>query len=240
MDRSKLFRHGLFGGAALLAFLGVALAAAVAPEGKRGSGSLELSGKIVTQSRNVQDFDEIVLHGSYEFELTAGEEYAVKLTGDQALLERVRTRVTDGRLEIGPKGDTARNDLKDLQLSVKLPALATFTVNGAADADLKQIDSDTLTLIINGAGRIVAAGRCGRLSVTTNGAGDVNARELRCEEAAVAINGAGDTTVYAAKRVTTTIAGVGDIVVYGDPQSVQRSEAGFGSVKIRGEPPAGE
>jgi len=240
MDRTQFFRHGLFGGIILLAFIGVAVSAAFAPEGDRADRRAELSGKIISQTRDVQDFDRVELRGSYDMQLTAGEDYALKLTGDEALLKRVKTRVGEGRLVIGPEEGTSQRTLEDLELLLGLPALAGLTVNGAADANLQKIDSEGLDLVINGAGRIKADGRCGRLNVTTNGAGDVDTKALRCKEVKVTINGAGDTTVYASEAVESVISGVGDVVVYGEPSKVEESKSGFGSLSIRGEPPAGE
>jgi len=248
MDRTQLFRHGLFGGAVALVFGGIAIAAAIAPEEETDRrASVELRGRTVSQSREVADFDRLTLRGSYELELMAGKAYALSLTGDAGVLEKLETRVTERTLVIGLPGERRWRDLDGIEARLSLPTLRGLTIDGAADADLKALDSDELEITINGAGSIAAEGRCGTLSLITNGAGDFEGETLRCRSVAITINGAGDAVVYAAESLRSAINGVGDVTVYGNPTQISKSRSGFGSVTIksgarsngaRSEPPA--
>ena len=234
MDRTQMLRHGIFGGAIGAAFFGVALAAAFSPE-RETSGwrsSIEPSGREESRTLEVADFEALALRGSYKLELTAGQAYRVTLTGDTALLDKVDAAVEGQTLRIGLEEGMRWGDIGQLEARVGLPTLRALTIDGRVDAMLAALDSDNLALTINGAGEIEANGVCGRLSLTTNGAGDFAGRELRCKSVAITINGAGDAAVYASQSLSSTINGVGNVTVYGNPPSVSKTRSGFGSVTI--------
>jgi len=234
MDRTQLLRHGVFGGAIVTAFFGVALAAAFAPERqvRHEESSIELSGMEASETREVADFEALALRGSYKLDLTAGETYGLTLTGDKAMLAKLKTKVEGKTLMLGLEEGLRWRDQGRLEARVTMPMLSALTVDGSIDGRLASIDSEGLSITINGAGEIEADGVCGRLSLTTNGAGDFEGEELRCKSVAITINGAGDAAVYASQSLSSTINGVGDVTVYGNPQSVAKTRSGFGSVTI--------
>lgn len=242
MDKDQLFRHGLFFGILALAVTAIAVSSAFVPEGERGTGErVVLTGETVTEQRDVRDFDQILIRGGLDLIVTAQEDFAMKLTGDQALVEIYRTRVEDGVLTIEPsKKMRIRGANTDLRAEISLPTLYGLTVEGAVDAELLNIDSEALELVINGAGEVDAKGRCATLTAVTNGAGEIDAKALRCAAAEVTINGAGEVSVYASEEAAVTINGVGDVTIYGNPPKVAKAKSGMGDIDVRGEPGASE
>lgn len=240
MDRDQLFRHSLFFGILALAVTAIAVSSAYAPKAARDGGdTIALTGETVTEQRDVRGFDRIQVRGALELVATAQEDYAFEITGDRALVELYETRVEDGVLLIEPKKKLRlRGANMELKAAVALPALHGLTVDGAVDANLQNIDSETLALAINGAGEVKATGRCGTLSAVTNGAGEINTVGLRCQSIQVTINGAGEAEVYAAQEAAVAINGVGDVTVYGNPGKVTKTKSGLGDIDIRGEPDA--
>jgi len=237
MDRTQLLRHGVFGGAIVTVFFGVALAAGFAPDrpDRDLAGSIEMSGMEKSETREVSQFDSVALRGSYRLALTAGQTHRLTLTGDKAVLAKLKSDVMDKTLKVGLEEGLRWRDMGRIEARVTLPTLRALIIDGAVEASLDSLDSESLSITINGAGEIEALGRCGRLSLTTNGAGDFKGEELRCESVTITINGAGDAVVYASESLSSTINGVGDVTVYGNPKSVSKTRSGFGSVTVKSE-----
>ena len=76
-------------------------------------------------------------------------------------------------------------------------------------------------------------GSCGKLTLQMAGASDFSGKNLKCEDVKVDLAGAGDATVYASKSINASVAGFGEIDVYGNPETVRKNEAGLADINIR-------
>ena len=184
-----------------------------------------------TQTRDVDTFTGILVEGAMNLEVTVGEEQRVIITTDAGYNDRVETTVEDGVLVIDQKGRRWRDI--DVEVTIEVPSLDSFIIEGAADADISGISSDSFTVRIDGAADITLEGECVKASYEVNGAGDINAKEFICEEVDIEINGAGDADVYASETITATLNGVGDITVYGDPSRIRPRINGLGSFDMK-------
>ncbi len=232
MEREQLRRHGVFAGVLAAAVLATVIASVTARE-TGVSGRVAPSGTHVSRTLEVRDFDAIHLRGGYDVDLEAGDDYAVEIAGDEAILDALAIAVDDGTLEIGPEKGRRFKNHKSISLKVRLPRLDAFTVDGAVDGRLRHLQSDDFALTVNGAADIRIDGTCTAFAAVTNGAGDIDARDFRCESVSVAVNGAGDVQVYASKSVRAAVNGVGGIDIYGNPPEVRKSRAGIGSIRLR-------
>ena len=106
-------------------------------------------------------------------------------------------------------------------------------MDGAADATISNIDSETVEIEISGAGDVSMDGACTTAVFEVNGAGDIDAEAFKCAHVDLTINGAGDAEVFASETVTARINGVGDVEVYGNPKSVERQIAGLGDFELK-------
>ena len=211
----------------------IALIAVTAAAAMAGLSAPSVAQDRVTESRDLSDFDSIELRGAADLTIRTGEAFAVTIEARDGTLERLDTRVRDGRLviDLDTAGHwNARRD--DLDITIGLPALKDLTVDGAADVDLTAPAANALAITINGAADVAGRGSCDTFAVTINGAGDIDMQALECKSVAVTINGAGDATVYASASVDAAINGVGDIDVYGNPKTVSRSSGMLGSISI--------
>jgi Putative auto-transporter adhesin, head GIN domain len=185
-----------------------------------------------SEMRDVADFDEVVVAGvALELSIEVGGEQSLEITVDEGDLERVETRVSNGVLTIRQRGRRWRGT--DLEVHITMPALAAFTVEGAADAEIKGLDEDELEVNIEGAVDLYLEGRCGTFELEINGAGDINAKDMQCENVEIEINGAGDAEVYASLSIEATLNGIGDITVWGNPGSVRPRINGMGSFELK-------
>ncbi len=232
MEREQLRRHGVFAGVLAAAVL-VTLIVSVTARESGVADRVALSGDRVVRTLDVRDFAAIRLRGGYDVDLEAGGDYAVEIEGDAAILDALETTVDDGTLEIGPETGRRIRNFDGVELRIRLPRLDAFTIDGAVDGKLRHLEGGAFALTVNGAADLVLDGSCTTFAAVTNGAGDVDARDFHCRSASVTVNGAGDMRVYASKSVRAVVNGVGSIDIYGNPPEVEKSRAGFGSIRLR-------
>lgn len=191
----------------------------------RGDGELE------TVAFDLPECRRVTLRCGLDVHVTLGDRQSVQLTVDGNLVRLYDLEVRDGALVIDADGSPRPS--RGAGLDLVLTSLDRLEVEGAGDIVIDDYRGDDLELVIDGAGDLDIDGEAGRLNVTVNGAGDIDARRLIAREVVVRVNGAGDVDVYASDTADVTINGVGDIDVYGDPAEFTRSVAGLGSIDRR-------
>lgn len=178
-----------------------------------------------TETRNMTDFDQIVIKGGADLNVTVGGAFKVNVStrsGDR--LADVRTSVEDGVLIVDMKG--RRWNREHVALDVTMPAFHGLKVYGATDATISGVAGGDVGIDISGAGDVDIDGACDRLSLDISGASDINAKTFQCKDVSLNISGAGDAEIYASESVDVQVSGVGDVTVYGRPKNVHK-KGGF-------------
>lgn len=190
--------------------------------------------KEVTETRDVTEFTKIQIKGAIELKVVAGADQKVTVTTDDRYIHKITTEVSRGTLVIDMDDfDWDDHHDEEILVNVSMKMLRELIVDGAVDAEIENIDSEEITLTVNGAGDIEIDGKCKELEVDIRGAGDINARDLKCEMTEVNIFGAGDADVYASKEITAKLMGVGDVTVWGNPSKINRSIFGLGDFNVK-------
>ena len=197
-----------------------------------GLGSLAMSqAQPASETRDVDSFDRIVIEGAMEIYITVGKTQSILIElENEDYLDRVETTVRQGRLTIEQKGRRWRK--QNLTVTITVRNLTSFVVEGAANAEIRNIDSEEFKLEINGAAEIYLQGTCGVTEIEINGAGDIDAEEFLCREVDISINGTGDADVYASESIRAELNGLGQIKVYGGPSYVRPTINGFGRFEV--------
>ncbi len=235
------------------ALLAVASLGFVAPAEARTVGS----GKVVTESRPVGEFDAIASTGSIDIVVRQASTPALTVQADDNLMPLIETVVEDGSngrtLVVRTKrGESIsyRNTVKvtidvvrlaaittagagDVQVdALKTPALK-LTIAGSSDARLTGLDTERFELRISGSGDVVGAGRAKQVKVSIAGSGDANLAALVADEVQVRIAGSGDASVTANQSLEVSVAGSGDVRYGGNASAVKLSAAGSGTISKR-------
>lgn len=187
------------------------------------------SGVAATQTREVGEFRSVSVSSSANVRITIGPERSVRVTTDDNLIDKVVTRVEDGRLEIGHERGSYHHRVK-LEVEITTPQLEGVAISGSGDVHAEALDSALFKATIAGSGSIHAKGRCDRLEATIAGSGDLRLEELIARAVEVRIAGSGDARVHAHESLSASISGSGDIRYRGQP-AVTKSIAGSGSVR---------
>ena len=210
----------------LVAAIAVIFIAGCNFRGIRGSGDIK------SETREIDEFDEVNVGGAFEVNIRAGEKPSLSIEGDDNLLKYIRTRVKGNTLEI----DTRKNirPRKGITINITMPDITELVSSGACDIKVINIKNDELAVILSGAGSIDLKGDTKELHVEMSGAGSLDAENLKAEDVSISISGACSADVFATNSLDASVSGVGSIDYSGNPLKVNTNVSGVGSISRRG------
>ena len=190
-----------------------------------------------TQRRPVSGFDRVHVSGVGLLVITPGAPDALSVEAEPDLLSRIRSRVEDGQLEIGPapgSGLSSRrpivyrltaSNLRGLWLSGAAGARAaglrgddlTLEVDGRGRASLTDLRLSHLSVVLSGAGRATLTGAATRQEITITGAGRYQGEGLESRQATVSLTGAGLCRLRVSDRLDVDLTGTGRVSYLGSP-----------------------
>ncbi len=212
------------------------------------------SGTVITETREVSDFERITLAGEGSVIVTVGEPASLSIETDDNLLQHIETTVRGNTLVIETEDGIDIDPSDSVIYRVSTRELTGLTLAGAGDFDVASADADSFSITlsgagdvnvgaltapeldveISGAGRVELAGDVSTLDVTLTGIGNYEGADLRSARADVSTTGAGSATVWATDDLSATITGVGSIDYYGSPQ-VTQTVTGVGTISGLGD-----
>jgi hypothetical protein len=190
-------------------------------------------GPKVTQTRDVGPWTGIEVDGGVNVDIVPGDSGEVVVTGGEEVIDRVRTEVADGvlRISIHDRGIVIWADpFDDVRVQISAGPLDTIRVEGSGELELGRIETDELTIEVEGAADINASGTVDTLTLNIEGAGDADLGELEARTARVVVEGAGDAELNVSDELDVTVQGAGDVTYRGNPSVRQRVE-GAGEVR---------
>jgi hypothetical protein len=220
------------------------------------NGSVRGSGVIVSQTRELTDFNAIEINYPVELTVEQGNTNSVTITAENNLIPQLATRISGSTLHLensqpdwGKRVNPSRPVIlhlivKDLQ-QVDFPSAGTLTIgklktdhldlsiSGAGSVNLSNLATHKLTVNLSGAGNITASGTADALSLDVSGFGSFNGTDLASQTAGISISGAGNAIVWAKTSLNASISGTGSVRYYGSPE-VSREISGLGSVTGQG------
>lgn len=223
--------------------------AVTAQWGKRIKGN----GNVVTIERSVGEYDAIASAGWFDVELVSGQEGELTLTGEENLLEYIKTEVKDGKLVIKKeKGVNLKpsnwksgivitvpvEDIESVSLSGSGDVVSKTTLKadsfktsiaGSGDIELS-IEANEVKASLSGSGDIELEVRAEYLDVSVAGSGDIKAFDLIAENVEANVSGSADIKVTANKMLKARVSGSGDITYKGNPTKIDTKSSGSGDI----------
>jgi hypothetical protein len=199
-----------------------------------GCGEYEKhTGPMVSETRDVTDFESISLRGSAQLRITIGQPASLTVEGNQESVQSLETEL-DGdtlRIRTNRKGKAwLPGGSSQLVLKVTVPKLEELRLEGGNDVRLTGFNGGETTIAIEGAANVKANGRLDELTVEMEGAGHADLRELVATAATVTVDGVGSVYVNATESLDATMNGVGAILYSGTPRHVNTSMRGVGTI----------
>ena len=213
---------------------------------------------LITEAREVADFNRVRLETLGELSITRGDEASVGLEYSPKYEGVITTEVRGDTLIIGDNRNNMSQINRDvLRYSVAMSELEEVELGGSGDVTIGAFEAEDISLALGGSGDMTAegleverlelalsgsgdvrvTGNADELTVGLAGSGDVNAQGLRAEQVEIGLVGSGDVNVCAARELDINIAGSGDVTYYGEPRGPDLSVLGSGEVDAGGECP---
>jgi hypothetical protein len=220
-------------------------------------GRVAGSGLLVTESREVSDFNELAIDYPVDITIMQGKNPSIEITADDNLIPQLQTEVRRDTLVIENKNTDWSQRVRPSQ-TVQVTLIVTdltqinFTsagtlvldafkgedlhvsLSGAGEMQLHDVILNTLQLSLSGAGDLSGDGSVDTLHLAISGFGSFKGNDLEAQHADVSISGAGDATVWAVRSLDVRISGAGSVRYYGQPPSFSEQISGAGNVSDLG------
>ncbi|MHA4808741.1 head GIN domain-containing protein [Flavitalea flava] len=215
--------------------------------GKRVKGD----GNIKTEDRAVGTFKNVDVSGAAKVYVSNGSPCAVKIEGDQNLLQFIEVSQEGDQIRVREKKGFHLMPTNELRIYVTAPVYNRIEASGACDilgqnkitnsenldlhvsgaGDIQmEVDAPKLAAEVSGSGNINLKGQTKDVSLDLTGSGHAHCYELLAENVKVDITGAGSAEVYASVKLDADVSGAGSVNYKGNATSVSQHIAGAGSV----------
>ncbi len=206
------------------------------------------SGNVVTEERELAEFDGIEIRGAIDVELRAAATAPIMITGEDNILAAIDSRVINKVLIFDNEGCLRHSE--QVRADIRMPQLRAYTIAGSGNLNgngLFEQDSTSLTIngsgdlqlelqvrelatTIRGSGDVALSGSAIHHAIVVEGSGDIDCLAMPTESIDVTIAGSGTCLLDVSGRLNVTIAGSGDVVYRGDPE-ITSSILGTGQVR---------
>lgn len=208
------------------------------------------SGNVISETREVSGFDEIVLQGSGTVIVDVTGTESLTIEAEENLLEYLTSDVENGRLELG--SDRSISPTREIVYTITVISLTGLDISGSGDItatgvsgsllgvevsgsgsiEVPEPESSSVSVAISGTGDVVLSGTAEELDLSISGSGEYQGDGLVTETADVSVSGSGNAVVNVTERLDARISGSGNVEYLGDP-SVNASTTGSGDVSRR-------
>lgn len=193
--------------------------------GVKGSGNLK------TETRQIDDFDELAVSGAYNIEIEVGPETSCEISAEDNLLTYITTEVINGKLVI--ENSRSISPKRKIRITLQTPSLELIEGSGISNVYVSGIDERIFNLDLSGAGFIELYGKVEQFNAELSGAGRLEAIELFSRFVNIDASGASSAEIYVSESLVADLSGVGNIEYYGDPQDVKTNISGIGRIVRR-------
>jgi hypothetical protein len=198
---------------------------------QKGDNTSE-SGSITSEQRDVSGFEEVELRGMGNLSIRQADSESLTVEAEEDVLPKIKTKVKNNRLIIGPKRNTTINTTEPIDYELTVENLSALEVSGSGDVEAEGISTDELAVTISGTGDVEISGEADSQNVDVSGSGDYQAEGLESREASVDVGGSGSATVNVSDELDAEVSGSGSIEYIGEP-TVRQDVSGAGEVSER-------
>ena len=212
--------------------------------------SVQGSGNIITQTREVSEFSQVRLKGSGKVFLAPGQTQSLEIKTDDNIMPLIETEVSGSKLTISHGNNRLRPTFFEVYITVqKLEGVGIsgsgdivgngrfvtdslyVEISGSGDMDL-EVETDLLENKISGSGSLQLAGKAEEYTISVSGSGKINAFDVDARHVSVRVSGSGDCRISASESLDARISGSGNVYYKGRP-GINTNISGSGSLKSR-------
>ena len=192
---------------------------------------VEGSGNVITESREVSDFNEIVLGGTGRVVVDVTGTESLTIEAEDNIMPFLETRVSNGRLRL--ETNRSISPTVEIVYTITAETLDGLVISGSGVVEAEAVDSTDFRVDISGSGDVVVEGTLsGLLSVSISGSGEFDGESLTAPEGQVDVSGSGNAVVNVTDDLDVSVSGSGEVQYLGEP-NVDSSVSGSGTVTPR-------
>lgn len=226
--------------------LATALVASTACAGVHGSGVIR------SESRKIQDFEQIDVSGGLAVTVRTGPT-SLTIEGDDNLVALYRTEVKDGRLVIAPKDNVSLNPTREIKVTVTTPRLSRVEASGGVDVLIEATTEKNFELDLSGGVELKAAaleleslkleasggvtldvgGRAHNAVIDLSGGVHVRGKGLEVANAKLDASGGCEVEMKVTEAIVGSASGGVDVTVYGNPPKSRLHTSGGADVSFK-------
>ena len=205
------------------------------------------SSNIVTETRELKDFEGVVFNHAGDVILIQGPEYSFSIKGPDNVVELTNTTIENELLIIST--NDCFNGNYDLEVFITSPVFNSISLEGAGSivtnnqisGDIIEVNllgqgdinayfsADSIYTTISGKGMVSYRGFVTKHSLSSSGVFNLKGFQMATDHTLLDISGVGDCEVTANKSLAVTISGSGTIYYKGNP-NIESDITGIGEV----------
>lgn len=193
-------------------------------------GGITGSGNLKTEVRQVSNFTQVDFSAVGTLTIAQTGVEGLTITADDNILPILTSDVSNGVLHLGAKDNQNYHPNTPITYALSVKTLNGLTLSGAGATQARNIDTQTLTVTMSGAGSATLQGKANDQQVTVSGVGSYDGSAFATKTAKVNVSGVGNAIVNASDTLDATVSGVGNVEYIGNPK-VTSHVSGVGSVK---------
>jgi hypothetical protein len=187
------------------------------------------------ETRNVSTFTKIAFRTPGKAYVKQGTPQKVEIEGSAEMLEKIKTKVEDGKLSIGPEDSWSNwswGDDDKVTVYITVATIEGLSVSGSGDLIVEtKVNAAALSLNVSGSGSLKIDAQADNVSANVSGSGDMELRGTY-KSFSSDISGSGEIVMNTAIAGSADfeISGSGKVIAKGTSQSVKAQISGSGRV----------
>ena len=185
-----------------------------------GFRTIEGSGVIISEKRDVSNFDRVEVCCGMHLYLTQGDEETLLVTADDNLMDEIETRILDNRLvvEYRLKTNVSYRTTEPVRLELTVIDIDAVSISGGGWIESPIIETDSFDLDLSGGGDgYFAELTADRMDIHISGGGDVEADTVNVKNLNINLSGGSDATIddLVAETLNLEVSGSGRAEILG-------------------------
>lgn len=229
--------------------IALVLIAVAVSYGLAGWDCIKGSGNVITETRQIGEFERLKLSGGYDLILTQGTSPELRIEAEDNIQKHIEATAEGGELRISMKDKICRSkqikvyltavNLKSIDCSGAVDITSTnkitsdvlkIDISGAGEVEM-DIEADELISSISGAGEMDLDGTAKSHKIKISGAGDVDAVDLVVNKYDIHLSGASDCRINVLDELYVETSGASSIAYKGNPAKVEKKTSGASSIR---------
>jgi len=197
--------------------------------GSANNDFIQGNGNRISQVKKLNTFYAISNQIIANIRIVSARHYSIMITADENIMPFIATNIINNELVIASDKNFSSREVIDIKIEV--PFINKVRQLGIGFIQIDDMQTNKLSLIIEGQGNINAKGRVEELKADIFGTGNMNLKHLLSKNAYLNITGSGNIEVSAYNELNASIDGIGNIRYSGKPNIIRQSITGIGQVE---------